>query len=350
MKKKLITRLVKIIALTTSLIVTFNFISPNFLEKSTVRAIGDLTVDWGVTEGDPIFVVNNMTPGQVESRNVDITNGGSGIRPIGVRSEIVDDTDGLSSMMDFKISEGGSDLYGGLGPTGPKTLADFFTEGVPLNGIFLSNLNAGANITYTFTATFKPEAENEFQNTQVIFDIIIGISVDIPDECEQLTFSGSPIFGTSQGDNLKGTSGNDLIIGFEKGDSIDGKGGDDCILGGPGADSLKGGEGNDFVFGNEDHDSIKGGSGVDLLVGGSGHDSLHGEGHNDKLIGEDGDDSLNGDGGEDELLGGDGKDSLKGGGQNDMLIGGAGLFDSANGNGGTDKCEAESETNCELNP
>lgn len=348
MKKELITKFIKIIALTTSLVVAFNIISPNFLEKSTVRAIGDLTVNWGVPEGDPIFVINNMVPGQVESRDVDITNGGTGIRPVGVRSEIVDDTGGLSSMMDFKISDGATDLYGGT--TGPKTLADFFTEGVPPNGIFLSNVNAGATKTYVFTATFKPEAGNGFQNTQVIFDIIIGITIDIPAECEQITFSGSPIFGTSGGDSLEGTTGNDLIIGFEGGDSIDGKTGDDCILGGTGGDSLKGGEGNDFVFGNEDHDSLRGGSGVDLLVGGSGHDSLYGEGHNDKLVGEDGDDSLHGNGGEDELLGGDGKDSLKGGGENDILIGGAGLFDSANGEGGIDKCEAESEKNCELNP
>ena len=28
--------------------------------SSTARAVGDLSVDWGVPEGDPIFVVNNF--------------------------------------------------------------------------------------------------------------------------------------------------------------------------------------------------------------------------------------------------------------------------------------------------
>lgn len=347
--KNLGPKLIKILAINLSLIMATSFIAPKVFDSSTVQAIGDLSVDWGVLpEGSPIFVVNNMAPGQTQSRTVNITNNGSGIRPVGVRSNVVNNSDNLSSVMDFKINEGAVDLYGGLSPTGPKTLTDFFTDGATPNEILLLNINSDATKTFTFTIKFKEEAGNQFQSKQAVFDIIIGIAIDLPDECEQITFSGSPIYGTSKGDSLKGTSGNDLIIGFEGGDAIDGKGGDDCILGGLGGDSIKGGEGNDFVFGNEGHDSIKGGSGSDLLVGGSGHDSLRGEGGNDKLVGEDGDDSLSGEGGEDELLGGDGKDSLKGGGENDILIGGAGTFDSANGNGGTDKCDAESKTNCEL--
>jgi len=328
----------------------FNFISPNFFEKSTVRALGDLTVNWNVPEGNPIFTVANFAPGQSESRSVVITNGGSGIRPVGARSEIVNDADGLSQMIDFKISDGVTDVYGGTSATGPKTLANFFTEGVPPNGIFMSNLSAGATKTYTFTAKFKESAGNDFQNKQVVFNIIIGITIDLPDECEQMSFAGLPIFGTSKGDSLKGTAGNDIIVGFEGGDSIDGKGGDDCILGGDGGDSIKGGAGNDVIDGQAGGDSEKGENGDDILYGGSGGDSLNGGDGKDKLYGGDGHDSLSGDSGDDKLYGEDGKDSLKGGSGNDTLIGGATAFDSAHGNAGTDICEAESEKSCELNP
>ncbi|MEK7580935.1 MAG: calcium-binding protein [Patescibacteria group bacterium] len=348
--KHIKSKLFKILAINLSLILAISFIAPKAFDSSTVLAIGDLAVDWGVPEGNPIFTITNMAPGQTETRTVSVTNTGSGIRPVGIRGVKTSEAGNISTVLNITISLGATDLYGGTSPTGPKTLANFFTESAGINGIFLSNINSGQTVNYIVKVNFQNSAGNEFQNSQVIFDLIIGISIDLPQECEAMQFSGSPIFGTSQGDSLKGTPNNDLIIGFEGGDSIDGKGGDDCILGGIGGDSLKGGEGNDFVFGNEDHDSLKGGSGVDLLVGGAGHDSIYGEGGSDKLVGEDGDDSLHGGGGDDELQGGDGKDSLKGGGQNDTLIGGAGSFDSANGEGGTDVCVAESEKNCELDP
>lgn len=368
MKHKITSRILRISALSFSLILAFNFISPNFFEKSNVQALGDLSVNWSVPEGNPIFTVANFAPGQSQARNVQITNGGSGSRPVGARSEIVDDSDGLSQMIDFKISDGATDLYGGTSATGPKTLANFFAEGVPPNGVFMSNLNAGATKTYTFTAKFKEESGNEYQGDQVMFNIIIGITIDLPDECEQRLFSQAPIFGTSKGDSLKGTAGNDIIVGFEGGDSIDGKGGDDCILGGDGGDSIKGGAGNDIVdgqtggdsakgengddiiYGSAGGDSLDGGDGKDKLYGGDGHDSIDGRNQNDELFGGSGDDSLSGDNGDDKLYGEDGKDSLKGGSGNDTLLGGATIFDSAHGNGGTDICDAESENSCELEP
>ncbi len=348
--KKLKSRLIKIAISVLAIVFAVNLFTSQLLDSSTVYAVGDLSVDWGVPEGNPIFTVTGMVPGQSVSHDVNVTNNGSGIRPVGVRSSSVNDSANLSQAFDFVITESGTDIYGGTSSSGPKTLADFFTEGNPINGIFLSDINPATSITYTFKAIFKEEAGNDFQNTQVIFDIIIGISIDLPDECEQIGFSNSPIFGTSIGDRLKGTSGNDLILGFEGGDSIDGKGGDDCILGGPGGDSIKGGEGSDVILGQESGDNIRGDSGQDTIFGGAGGDHIEGGGHNDKIHGNESHDFLKGDGGEDEIFGDDGNDSLKGGGQNDILIGGTGFGDSANGDGGTDQCEAESENNCELDP
>jgi Ca2+-binding RTX toxin-like protein len=314
----------------------------------TALAVGDLVIDWGVPTGDPIFVVTEMVPGQMESRSVDVDNVGAVTRPVGVRGVETSETGGLASVIDFKISQGATDLYGGTSSTGPRTLEQFFTDSAGMNGLFLSNLASGASTTYTFKATFDIEAGNEFQNAEVIFDLIIGITMEIPAECTGLEFSGSPIFGTSGSDSLNGTSGNDLIFGLEGTDSINGRGGDDCLVGGLGTDSLKGNQGNDVLLGNEDTDSLKGDLGNDKLYGGEGTDSLKGENGEDQLFGGGGIDSLEGGNGSDILKGEVGDDSLKGGNGDDNLDGGPGV-DSLKGNNGTDTCtNGEAVSTCEL--
>lgn len=330
--KKLILKLTKIIILNLILVLVVNLVAPALLDSSTVRAIGDLSVDWGVPVGTPIFTIANMAPGQTEIRNVKVVNNSSTIRPVGVRGSKTTETNNLSTALNITISENTTDLYGGSSPTGPKTLKQFFDETALPNSIFLSNLNGGSSTIYKFTVTFNSTAGNEFQNSQTVFDLIIGISPTVPQECQNIVFSNDPIFGTVKGDNIKGTNGNDLIFGFEGGDSIDGKGGDDCIVGGAGGDSIKGGSGNDVILGEDGSDSIDGGEGNDKIYGGSGNDSLSGGAGND------------------QLFGGAGKDSLEGNGGNDVLIGGDIKGDYTNGNAGRDLCQAELTRNCEGSP
>jgi len=335
MKKKEIFRRIFVFTLAVAVIIAVVGIYQN-AHPSTVRAVGDLTINWGVpTTGDPIFVVNNILPGESESRTVLVKNDATVARSVGVRGVKTSETGSLATVLDFVISEGGTDLYGGTVATGPKTLEQFFTESAGINGIFLSNLSPGPGTNYTFKVTFDPNAGNEFQNKQVIFDLIIGIIIEVPPECSGITFSGPPIYGTSRGDHLVGTPGNDLIFGLEGSDSIDGRGGDDCIVGGEGSDSLKGNNGNDVILGQGGSDSLKGGNGNDKLYGGDGSDSLDGENGDDYLDGGGGSDSLKGGNGNDTLLGGPGSDSLKGGNGNDFLDGGDGS-DSVDGGNGND--------------
>src|SRR3989344_8095570 len=137
-------KLMKIFIVGVVAALAFNLASPNFLKNdNTVQAVGDLNVNWGVPDGQPIFVVSGMMPGDVESRSVDVTNNASTARPVGVRGVKTSETGDLSTVLDFVISEGAADLYGGTSPTGPKTLADFFTESDPINGIPLSVLGPG---------------------------------------------------------------------------------------------------------------------------------------------------------------------------------------------------------------
>ena len=296
-----------------------------FNNPSTAYAVGDLTIDWGIGVGDvgPIFNVLNMAPGDMAQHDVNVSNGAPSPRSVGIRGVKTSEIGSVSAVLNIEIKKGATTLYG------PKTLSQFFAESSGPNGIPLSSINPGNATIYTFKVTFQPSAGNQFQQTNVVFDLKMGLSIVLPPACEQINLLPNPIIGTSKAETLTGTPGNDLIMGLEGADKINGNGGDDCILGGSGADSINGNNGND------------------ILVGGRGADSIKGENGDDHLIGNEDADTLDGGNGNDILEGGDAADTLRGGNGKDILIGGAGI-DSANGGPDIDTCDAESKTNCEL--
>lgn len=150
------------------------FFKDELIRVNNVKAFGDLVVNFHVPVGDPIFVVENMLPGDDESRNIDVTNGGTVPRQVkikGVRTGGVGADPKLETILNFTIKEGVNNLYGTGSPTGPKTLQDFFTDTSGPNGILLGILNPGAGKTYVLKAEFPGSAGNEFQNKSVIFDI-----------------------------------------------------------------------------------------------------------------------------------------------------------------------------------
>ena len=348
-----------------------------FNKDITVRAVGDLNVIWGVPDGDPIFVVSNMLPGDSEERSVDVTNNATVARPVGVRGEKTSETGNLSSVLSIVIMEGATTLYGPVG------LNQFFTDSAGPDGIALSTLGSGNTTTYTFKVTFDENAGNEFQGKEVIFDLIIGIAIAVPEECQNIEFSGPPIFGTEGNDRISGTRGNDLIFALEGNDRVFGLLGDDCIVGGEGKDELRGEIGNDIIFGNEGNDLIIGANGEDKLFGGLGNDNIRGENGEDYIEGNEGNDKITGGNSDDEILGGEGNDDISGENGQDLIFGGLGndkldggssnddIFgnegddqingksgddfleggpdtDSINGLSGTDTCDGEVEVNCEL--
>lgn len=358
-------KIYKILLVGLSLATIYSFTSPQFLDKSTAYAVGDLTIDWGVPTGDPIFTVTGMVPGDIESREVDVTNNATSARPVAVRGVETSQTGDLSTVLDFVISEGATDLYGGTSATGPKTLADFFADSDPINGLALSTLGPSSTTTYTFKATFEPDADDGFQNASVVFDLVIGIGFAVPDECQNMSFFGNPIFGTSGNDNIKGTNYNDLIIAFEGNDKVNGSNGDDCIVGNEGNDKLNGSNGEDVIFGNNGDDTLDGSNGDDLLIAGEGNDRIFGTNGNDRIFAGDGDDKIEASNGNDYVIAGsgndkidagngndyvegnEGNDQMRGRNGNDTLIGGPDS-DQARGDLGTDTCDAEVETSCEL--
>lgn len=334
--------------------------------NNTALAVGDLSVDWGVPSPNPIFVVNNMAPGDSQERDVVVTNTAPTNRPVGVRGIFTSETGNLSTVLEIVISQNGTDLYGGS--AGTKTLSQFFTDSSGPDGIFLSNHNPSQTKTYKFKVIFNEDAGNQFQDKEVIFDLQIGISIPVPEECSNIEFAGSPIFGSAKAENINGTAGNDLIFAFEGADKVEGKDGDDCIVGGIGADRLNGNNGNDVILGGDGADSLIGNNGEDRLFGEEGSDSLDGGNENDYLDGGSGADSLKGGNGEDILIGGSGADGLDGGNENDQIFGNDGAdslqgnngddlldgganADALKGGPGTDSCQnGESNNQCEVFP
>lgn len=254
--------------------------------SSTAQAVGDLLIDWGVPAGNPIFTVNNFLPGFTEIRTVKVTNEGPVSLPLAARGIVTEEEGDLASALELTILENGTDIYGGASGTGVKTLADFFTESAGPEGLGFSLIDSGQTKDYTFKVNFLSSSGNQFQGGKVVFDIIIGIAIKIPVECQGITFNGSTIYGTSGKDNINGTNDNDLIFGFGDEDYLVGIGGDDCLVGGYGDDHLVGGAGNDVLLGDENNDFLIGNNGDDILVGGDGYDDLNGNNGTDTCDGE----------------------------------------------------------------
>lgn len=330
---KLSFKTIRLISLTViaAILLSQTSILQNILTPKSAYAIGDLTVTWqGAGTGDtgPMFTVANMAPGQSEQKTITVVNGAATSRPVGIRGVKTDETGSIGDVMEIIISKSGTDLYGGT--TGTKTLTQFFTDSLLPDGIGLGQLNPGATAIYTVKVDFQQSANNDYQDKTLTFNLIIGLSIDVPTACESMDLDfAHPIMGTKKSEKINGTNGNDLIFALEGSDIVDGKNGDDCILGGTGSDALKGRNGNDVILGEAGSDSLEGGSNNDILFGGVGSDSLKGGNENDELYGEAGSDSLKGENG------------------NDTLIGGT-QSDSANGGANTDTCDAEAESNCEI--
>ena len=106
-----------ILSIVISILLGFNW--SLFFGKSTVKAVGDLAVDWGVAEGLPIFTVDNFAPGREEVREVKIVNNAESIRPVGVRGIETENLAGLAEKLWLTVSVDGADLYSGK-------LVDFF--------------------------------------------------------------------------------------------------------------------------------------------------------------------------------------------------------------------------------
>jgi Ca2+-binding RTX toxin-like protein len=252
---------------------------------------------------------------------------------------------------DFTMAGGtGADTYTFLGTSGSGswifTISDFAVTGgdrIDLTGLLPSNFQGNpfgtaghfelAQAGPDSVLWFDRDGAADTGNGPVKLVTLLGVTAS------QLTSNNfvkayAPN-GSTIGNNLVGTSGNDTLVGTPMDDHISGLGGRDRLIGGDGNDTLDGGDEPDSA----DGDTLDGDAGDDILKGGGGRDSLRGGTGDDQLFGGSGDDNLQGNDGSDRLDGGDGKDVMSGGVGDDTLLGGAGDDILEAGNGGNDRLE-----------
>jgi Ca2+-binding RTX toxin-like protein len=113
------------------------------------------------------------------------------------------------------------------------------------------------------------------------------------------------------------------------------------IVGSNGVDNIRGTSGRDVIWAGPGDDRVHASLGNDLVCGGSGADLLHGGRGNDTADGGGGDrDQVIGDLGDDELMGGPGEyDEVAGSLGIDTINGGAGSFDLVHGDYGYDRMD-----------
>lgn len=173
MKKRLLKISLALILVTT--LALRGDVFNGLFQVSTVRAYGDLSVDYHVATNAPIFTVTNMKPGDSQTRSIDVTNSGILARYVSIKGNKTGGTVStpyLENVLDIVIKDGSTTLYGGS--TGAKTVADFFNDSASKNGILLDVIASGAHTTYTITVTFPTAAGNEYQEKSVVFDIAFG--------------------------------------------------------------------------------------------------------------------------------------------------------------------------------
>ncbi len=150
----------------------------NIFQPESVKAFGDLTVNFHVGIGVPLFNFTNFSPGENVTKPVDVTNGGSVSRMVAVKGN---KTSGvgiphLEDVLTIVIKDGATSVYGQGSPTGNKTVKDFFTDSSSTNGIVLGTIGVGGHTTYNMTVTFPQSSGNEYQGKSVVFDLTFGTS------------------------------------------------------------------------------------------------------------------------------------------------------------------------------
>jgi Ca2+-binding RTX toxin-like protein len=124
------------------------------------------------------------------------------------------------------------------------------------------------------------------------------------------TLSGfENLYGSDNGDTLKGDDAVNQILGLGGNDIVEGRGGNDQLRGDAGNDQVDGGAGDDIVWGDDGYSNIGNPVGDDHLFGGDGNDELNGGGGTDHLEGGAGDDLLRIAGAGSILDGGEGFDT-----------------------------------------
>jgi Ca2+-binding RTX toxin-like protein len=153
----------------------------------------------------------------------------------------------------------------------------------------------------------------------------LGNADPLDDNGHQVVFRDNPLTAGPDGNYIRytgdehivlgGTNGDDILIASEDDDTVWGDAGNDRIDGGDGNDQLRGGAGDDIISDTGGDDNIQGGDGNDVLHGGNGINLIIGGFGSDFIVtGEDAS----------EAIGGQGNDFILGSKANEQDMGNEG--------------------------
>jgi hypothetical protein len=141
-----------------------------FASPTNATELPPLYVEWSVSGTDgwqpltgAIFNEVNFLPGNAVIRYIRVTNSSGETQRIALETINESDNNGLASQMTLVIEEGATGIFN-------NTLRHFFDQGAT----FLSNLSDGATTVYKLTITFNSDANNDYQEKTVGFDILVG--------------------------------------------------------------------------------------------------------------------------------------------------------------------------------
>ena len=122
-----------------------------------------LTVDF---EAEPLFLDADVKPGDSTTRTVTVTNGANEGDEVRVSIQNAFDA-GLASAMRLRIQADGTTYF-------DDTFTVFFSLSDPY--IELGSIGANSTRVYEFIASIPTTAGNEYQTTQLGFDLVIGFA------------------------------------------------------------------------------------------------------------------------------------------------------------------------------
>lgn len=118
-------------------------------------------------ESGPAWYELNIIPGDSFERTVYVENRGNQLYELRIKAEKVENINNLSDALNINVN-GGAVVYN-------DTLTNLYNEGE----FAIDVLPAGQGKTYTMIITFDQNAGNEYMNSKVVFDYLIGISGDV---------------------------------------------------------------------------------------------------------------------------------------------------------------------------
>jgi len=172
--------------LKTILLISVTALGLGVLAVPSAKAteVGQLIIKWSINGSDwfplsgKIFDKANFLPGDGVVRLIRATNNTAGTLKIGTKAVISSTCSGIcfADKLKLKITDQSlNTLY-------ENSLTNFFGQ----EEVALSDVVSGGVAIYNFTITFLPESNNDYQNTNVSFNLIVGalgtesISGEIP--------------------------------------------------------------------------------------------------------------------------------------------------------------------------